>query len=380
MAHQNSGRRSSIVAGGLVVAGLAGSVAWVVLGGRSTSAGAPAPTSVQTGVASVVRADVAERNQFSGSEGYVGSYSVTAPAAGTLTLAPGIGQVVRQGQVLYEVDGTPVILMYGRRPVWRALELGMTDGPDVAQLQADLKALGYGPDLTVSRQFSWATYWAICRWQAAAGLPVTGAVPLGQVAFLPMAVRVASQGAQLGASVQPGSTVETDTSDQRAVIVELPPADLPTTRVGDRVMVLLPDGHTQRQGRITAIGATATTSGSSSYASGSGGSSGSGSGGTGSQPTAQVTISMNGPIQGFIDQAQVQVFITDQEHRNVLAVPIVSLRALPGGQYRVVVVSGRRTRNVPVTAGLFDDIAGLAEVSGPGLAAGQQVEVPSGSA
>jgi hypothetical protein len=40
----------------------------------------------------------------------------------------------------------------------------------------------------------------------------------------------------------PGSTVETDTSDQRAVIVQLPPADLPTTRVGDRVMVLLPDG------------------------------------------------------------------------------------------------------------------------------------------
>jgi len=32
---------------------------------------------------------------------------------------------------------------------------------------------------------------------------------------------------------------------------------------------------------------------------------------------------------------------------------------------------------VPVQAGLFDEIAGVVEVSGPGLAAGQHVAVPS---
>jgi multidrug efflux pump subunit AcrA (membrane-fusion protein) len=61
----------------------------------------------------------------------------------------------------------------------------------------------------------------------------------------------------------------------------------------------------------------------------------------------------------------------------VLAVPIVALRAASDGGYEVVVVSGGTARQVPVTVGLFDDIAGLAEISGPALAAGQRVEVPA---
>lgn len=31
-------------------------------------------------------------------------------------------------------DGSPVTLLSGRRPAWRELALGVTDGPDVAQL------------------------------------------------------------------------------------------------------------------------------------------------------------------------------------------------------------------------------------------------------
>jgi hypothetical protein len=165
------------------------------------------------------------------------------------------------------------------------------------------------------------------------------------------------------------------------IIVQLPPADLPTTRAGDSVMVVLPDGRTQRRGRIIAIGTAATTTGSSSSSSSSGSAPGSdngGSGGSGGQSAARVTIAVDGTIQGFIDQAQVQVFITAELHKAVLAVPIVGLRTLPSGQNEVVVVDGSLPRHVPVSVGLFDDIAQLAEVSGPGLTAGMQVEVPSG--
>ena len=358
--------------GGVVAVGLVGGVVWVATGSRAAPS-TPAPTGVTTGRAPVVRTDVAERSQYSGSLGHAGSYSVVAPAAGTLTGIQAIGRVVRQGQSLYEVDGKPVMLLYGQRPVWRALQSGMTDGQDVKQLETALKALGYGSGLTVDRHFSSATYWAIRRWQAAAHLPVTGTVPLGQIVFLPQTILINGHSVQLGRPVQPGVPVETATSDQRAVLVQVPPASLASAKVGDSVMIILPDAHTQRQGKITSIEVAAASSDSSS-------SSGTGSSGTSAQQTAQVSIAVKGTIQGFLEQAQVQVFITSGLHKAVLAVPIVSLRALQNGQYEVVVVDGGVTRHVPVTVGLFDDIAGLAEVSGPSLAAGQQVEVPSGNA
>jgi multidrug efflux pump subunit AcrA (membrane-fusion protein) len=371
-------RRGAWLLIGLVGAGLAGTASWLVLGGRSVPAGPPVPTKVLTGQAAVIRADVAERSQFSGSLGHAGAYTVMAPAGGTLTGSRDIGQVVHQGQSLYEVNGKPVVLMYGKMPVWREFSSGMSDGADVKQLQAALKALGYGPNLKVNNHFSTLTYWAIRRWQAAAHLPVSGKVALGQVVFLPQAIRITGHSVELGAAVQPQAAVETGTTERRVVIVPMPPADLPTTKVGDSVTVLLPDGQTQRQGRIIAISAAATTTGSSDSSSSNSGS-GSGNGNGGSESTVQVSIEVAGAIEGFVEQAQVQVFITADQHRAVLAVPIVALRALPSGQYEVVVVDGGATRHVPVSVGLFDDIARLAEVSGPGLTEGQQVEVPSGT-
>jgi multidrug efflux pump subunit AcrA (membrane-fusion protein) len=82
-------------------------------------------------------------------------------------------------------------------------------------------------------------------------------------------------------------------------------------------------------------------------------------------------------VSGFLDQAAVQVAITVNLDRNVLAAPIVALRATSDGGYDVVVVGDGTSRPVPVTVGLFDDVAGLAEISGSGLAAGQRVEVPA---
>ena len=72
-----------------------------------------------------------------------------------------------------------------------------------------------------------------------------------------------------------------------------------------------------------------------------------------------------------------EVAITDRTVHNVLAVPVSALLARSGGGYAVEVVAGDGThRLVPVRLGLFDDAAGLVQVSGPGLAAGQRVVVP----
>ena len=69
-----------------------------------------------------------------------------------------------------------------------------------------------------------------------------------------------------------------------------------------------------------------------------------------------------------------QIDITQQRDRNVLAVPVTALVAIPGGGFAIQ-ESGPGHRVIAVTTGLFDDATGLVEVAGRGLAAGQSVEV-----
>jgi peptidoglycan hydrolase-like protein with peptidoglycan-binding domain len=357
------------VATGVALAGVVGAAGFVVADRRAEHTGTPPVTRVKTGTATVEKADVADRTQVDGTLGYAGTYHVVAPGPGLLTRLPTAGSVVSRGQAAYEVDGEPVLLLYGRRPAWRAFGPGMTDGADVEQLEANLKALGLGADLTVDKHFSTATYYAVRRWQRAANLTVTGSVSLGQVVFLPDAIRIGEADLKLGEQVQPGGEVVHGTSARPAITVQLSPEQLPTAKVGDRVVVTLPDGST-RGGKITQIGTVATAP-SAPSPEGGGGS---------SQPTVPVTIQADGTITGFLDRAQVQVAITVEQHQDVLAVPITALNALPGGGYEVIVVDGATTRRVPVTTGVFDDFTGLAEVSGAGLAEGQHVQVPNDDA
>jgi hypothetical protein len=140
-------------------------------------------------------------------------------------------------------------------------------------------------------------------------------------------------------------------------------------RVGDRVLVTLPD-NTSTPGRVADIGRVATTPSGDTQA---------GGGGQGPPtPTIPVTVNLlDPPAQNGLDQAPVQVAITVQEDRGVLAVPISALLAQPGGGYAIQTASGSRTRLLPVTTGLFDDVAGRVEVAGAGLAAGMRVQVPA---
>ena len=72
------------------------------------------------------------------------------------------------------------------------------------------------------------------------------------------------------------------------------------------------------------------------------------------------------------------VAITTATAPGALVVPVSALLARASGGYAVEeVTAGGRHHLVPVTLGLFDDAAGLVQVSGPGLAAGQRVVVPA---
>jgi hypothetical protein len=372
-------RRARITASVLVVAGVtAGLVAGALLRSGPT---AHAGGTVRVATAQVVRTDLTTTIQLTGALGYAGSYTIADQLAGTAyTALPAPGQTVHRGQELYEVDGGPVFLFYGGRPEWRALFPGVADGPDVAQLDANLIALGYASrgDLTVSDSFTWATAAAVERWQAAKGLPVTGTVAVGQIAYAPRALRVATVGASLGAAVQPGSPVLTATSDTQVVQAALPVGQEYLVRRGDPVTVTLPDGTTTTSGVVASVSAEATAApaGGSGGGGNSGGGSGSAGGSGSSQATVQLTVRLSHlQAAGNLDQAPVAVNVVSARASQVLAVPVNALVALAGGGYAVEVVQGSAEHLVAVQTGLFT--SSLVQVSGTGLSPGVTVQVPA---
>jgi hypothetical protein len=324
-----------------------------------------------TSLATVTRRSLSEHTQVNGTLGYAGSYTVLGQAPGTVTWLPALGQVIHQGQVLYRVDGAPVVLLYGSTPAYRALAGGPTaadvTGADVAQLNHDLVALGYVDSADVDaawNAFNWATKAGVEKLQKHLGVDQTGRLSLGDVVFLPTAARVTTVSANLGG--QATGPVMTASSTARTVSVALD-ADLQAeVKAGDQVTITLPDGSTI-PGTVTSVGKVATTPSNNPGGAGS------------STPTVPVTIRPTDPtVTGSLDQAPVQVAITSRTVHNVLAVPVYALLALAGGGYAVEVANADGTRHlVAVSPGLFDDAAGLVQVTGTGLAAGQHVVVPA---
>jgi len=361
---------------------------------RGAWPGTAHPGTVTQGVpvstATVVRTDVSESQVVAGTLGYQGSLTVVSElGAGIVTWLPSIGSVLRRGQVLFQLAGQPVFLLYGPVPAWRDFVPGMTPGPDVRELQRNLAALGFGPG-PADGEFGWSTVAAIGRWQRAHGLTVTGTIPLGEVTFLPGPLRVTATAAQLGTPAAPGAAMLSGTTDTPGVSVSLA-AGGPAVRPGDPVLVTMPDGATTVTGTVASVGTVATgaanaasgggtsNAAASSSASGASGAPGASGQGSGSSPAAiPVTISIGTTrIPAGLDQAPVQVSIMQRRDRNVLAVPVTALLALPGGGYAVRLSDPAR-RLIPVTTGLFDDAIGVVEVTGRGLAAGQAVEVAQG--
>jgi hypothetical protein len=310
-------------------------------------------------------------------------YSVINQAQGTFTKLPALGQVISQGEVLYRVNDGPVVLLYGSTPAYRTLSAGAS-GVDVAELNADLVTLGYATSAQLSPtsgSFSFATTLGVEKLQAALGVTQNGRLTLGQGLFEPNAVRVTTMSAELGGDAQTGQTVMQATSTTRIVQVALVASQQTEVAVGDTVTITLPNNKTT-PGVVSSVGAVATCpsssgSGRSNSSSAAPGTDTCSSGST--TPTITVDITPSDPAAtGTWDQAPVRVGITTATVPSALAVPVTALLAQSGGGYAVEVVNAVGINHlVPVSLGLFDDADGLVQVSGSGLAAGQQVVVPT---
>ena len=333
------------------------------------SASATVTASVATGTAAVVRTDLSTTTQVNGTLGYAGAYALSNQATGVYTVLPALGAVLDRGQSVYEVSGRPVVLFFGARPAWRDLSAGVPDGPDVVQLKQNLLALGFARPSTmvVNEHFDAATAAAVRRWQARLGVPVTGAVGVGDVLYAPGPIRVDSLAATLGAEAHPGPIVQA-TGNDPVVNLSVPVTQEYLVKVGDQVSVLLPDGKTTTPGTITSVSAVASTAATQN--------SGPGQGQNGGPAAVAVTVRLANPTAaGSLDQAPVQVHITDQSVHGVLAVPINALVALAEGGYGVWIRDHGGRRLVGVTPACSP--THWCRSPGPAWRAGVIVEVPA---
>jgi hypothetical protein len=301
------------------------------------------------------------------------SGSTTAPT--TITWLPRTGDTITPGSRLYALDGRPVVLLTGDTPILRPLGVGVADGPDVAVLEQNLAVLGFAPGI-VDEHFDQATATAVRQWQKTLGETQTGVVALGDVFVEPTAVRVTTVNASAGGPATPGSTVLTGTSTTPVVTVPLSPGKEYLVHAGDAVAVDLPDGRTTVTGHVRDVSRVATTPPSNSSSTPNIQSQQQGQQALATNTTIAVTVTFDTPnAVPTLDQAPVQVDITDQTVKGVLAVPVDALLALAGGGYGLQLAGSGGTRVVAVRVGLFGN--GQVQVSGPGVTQGAIVEVPA---
>jgi peptidoglycan hydrolase-like protein with peptidoglycan-binding domain len=354
------GRRALLVGGLLVVAG-GGVVATDAVRDRYRSGTSSATPTAPPATATVRQMRLVSQTRLNGTLGYAGSYEVVNRASGTLTKLPKVGEVLKPGAALYEVEGKQVVLLRGSVPAYRVLSRTMK-GADVRQLNAELVAHGYAnksqldPD---SDTFSSATVAAMKKFQKKFGHEQTGNLELGQAVFIAAEeIRITEVAATVGSPADPSAIMKAS-STERQVVVALEVARATGVKVGDEVTVTLPDFKTT-PAVVTAIDVVAKKNDSGS-------------------PTVDVYIKLTKPGDaGALDQAPVQVAVISESVDNVLAVPVNALLALAGGGYAIEVIEADSTRKLyPVETGLFDNSAGMVEITGAGVTAGQTVVVPA---
>jgi HlyD family secretion protein len=408
-----------LAVGGLIGAAFVKSPAQLA---ADTAAPAKTPTTAKV-TSQDLTSSVAMRGVVYPSTQYDVSASGTAARLYISKLDVKAGGTVRNGELLAEIDGAPMFVLTGSVPAWRDLAPGES-GPDVAELQKALAALGYSDEGDTSGYYGAGTGDAVTAFYEHLGYTVptaataggtaagTGAgasgpqVQLGDVLFLPSlpATVIAVNGA---AGQQAGSPfLELSAGGALTLTGELPPSYASQIKSGLTVKIYDEATGIRAAGTVAALGAATQTlptgmtvdiggsassgsSGSSGASNGSGssGSSGSsgtsgGSGGTGSGSGSSlfvpVTVAPSSPLPAALNGENVLVTVeTGQTEGPVLTVPVAAIVTTASGQSSVTVVAaGGKQAKVLVTPGLSENgYVQVTPVTAGTLAAGDSVVV-----
>ena len=339
----------------------------VVMSGLSWWVMRPAPAANDTAGGELASTDEVTRKTLidgetvDGELGFGEGVSLATAVPGTLTWAPVSGSTVRRGQRLYEIDASPVTLLYGSTPAYRELSSGL-DGKDVRQLERNLSAMGY-TGFTVDDEFTYYTSVAVEEWQEDLGVAETGVLELGQIVFEDGPIRIDTQDVGEGELLVAGTVVLAYTGTQQRATLDLDPGQRRFADRGTRAVVTLPDGSTV-EGRVRGA-ELVVEQGESAEA----------------DPETVLRVSLEftdrRAIRAVADypSAAVDVTFTAERRKNVLTVPIAALVAVAEGGYGLEVVDDTTTHYESIETGMFAQ--GRVEVSGVGITEGTVVVVPS---
>ena len=350
------GRRIWMAIGAALLA--AGIAAWVWASTPPTKPARSASAPVAT--ATVKRGTISATETWSGTLGFGSPFGVTALAEGTVTRLANQGERLKRGDELFRLNERPVVLLYGKVPMYRDLTLGAS-GIDVRQLEKNLAALGYG-GFKVDDRYTSSTAAAVRAWQQDIAAAPTGTVARSDIVFLPSARQVDALRVAVGGHAVPGTPVLDLTGTQQIVSLQADLDDREIFEVDTAVTVVLPGGKEIRG----TVDATTVV-----QPSGSGG---------GFEETMESESILEGEIAlsrnaaaGLVG-ASVDVEVPIDERTDVLLVPVSALLALTEGGYGLEVVNEDGTTTIAaVQTGLFG--GGEVEVEGDEIAEGTVVGV-----
>jgi hypothetical protein len=370
----------------------AGVAAYVVA--RPDPPPATRPTTARLRTVRVERTDLSLTAKMAGTLGYGATQTVTGAGEGVITSLPSPGTVLGRGDEAARVDDQPVIVFYGRTPLFRDLDRVGLVGRDVKVVADNLAALGYdiGSQPRVGRVITAAAgpaaspaaspnsdrkgdaappkaagrakvragdrvltrplLAAIATWRDRSGMR-SDVLRAADVLVLPGKVRVLSQAGKVGGSgTGPLLTVA---SSRKSVTVRAESRDLSSVHLNQKVRITLPSQKVVG-GVVRSISTTAKEQENEGAA-------------DDHTLTQDVAVSVDdGAAIEHLDSASVTVEFPTQTKKGVLAVPVNALIAPIGGGYALQPAEGPL---IAVNTGLFAD--GMVEVSGPGVSEGLPV-------
>ena len=274
-----------------------------------------------------------------------------------VTELPTVGETLDTGDVAYEIDTEPVIVIIGDTALDRDLSIESSDGPDIELLEQTLLSLGYdaGGDLELDEHFDDATTEALTAWEEDLELDGDGVASLNEFVVLPAGHRVTDIEAERGDSLGPGNTVFTVGISTRSLTATVDEADSDLITIGATVEVDI--GDQTVPGTIVDSSDTPADP---------------------SDPAATDTVTIEIQLDETVDvgdnpSVDVEVRIVESLAENVVLVPASALISVGDGSYAVEVVRGETTAFVAVEPGMFAD--GVVEVDG--IDAGTAVVVPT---